>query len=146
MHAQRRRSAANKNSVLREEYRREDQYLSIEIQPYTNTHTVPGSCLGPGLPNRNRNTRHRHNHTCIRKCTAPCPTRVRTSPRTSRGIKHIISCICIGLTLTLPRTPPRTKYGGGECQMYLYLYLYLCVCVCVCVRVCVCEYNIDVCS
>ena len=30
----RRRSAANKNSVLREEYRREDQYLSIEIQLY----------------------------------------------------------------------------------------------------------------
>jgi len=30
----RRRSSANKNSVLRKEYRREDQYLSIEMQPY----------------------------------------------------------------------------------------------------------------
>ena len=29
----RRRSAANKNSVLRKEYRREDQHLSSEIQP-----------------------------------------------------------------------------------------------------------------
>jgi len=29
----RRRSAANKNRVLRKEYRREDQYLCIEIQP-----------------------------------------------------------------------------------------------------------------
>jgi len=33
----RRSSSANKNSVLREEYRREDQYLSIEIQPYIYT-------------------------------------------------------------------------------------------------------------
>jgi len=30
----RRRSSANKNNVLRKEYRREDQYLSIEIQPF----------------------------------------------------------------------------------------------------------------
>jgi len=28
------KSAANKTRVLRVEYRREDQYLSIEIQPY----------------------------------------------------------------------------------------------------------------
>jgi len=30
-------TSANKNSVLRKEYRRENQYLSIELQPYTNS-------------------------------------------------------------------------------------------------------------
>jgi len=37
----RRSSSANKNSVLRKEYRREDQYLSIEIQPYDPGAPVP---------------------------------------------------------------------------------------------------------
>jgi len=36
----RQRSSANKNSVLRKEYRREHQYLSIEIQPYIYTYVL----------------------------------------------------------------------------------------------------------
>jgi len=36
----RRSSSANQNSVLRKEYRREDQYLSIEMQPEINESLV----------------------------------------------------------------------------------------------------------
>jgi len=41
------KSAANKTRVLRVEYRREDQYLSIEIQPYKLT--TPRLIVGGGL-------------------------------------------------------------------------------------------------
>jgi len=54
----RRRSSVNKNSVLRKEYRREDQYLSIEIQPQvrSSTHTRTTS-------RHTHNTHTRHTHT-----------------------------------------------------------------------------------
>jgi len=49
------KSAANKTRVLRVEYRREDQYLSIEIQPYVLTRLCPQ----PRLALRSTCTNHR---------------------------------------------------------------------------------------